>query len=399
MSEIPSRIGDDKPREEVATVTFAHWLGLGALLGLLALLWQIRQILLLVFAAIVLAVALDTLAQIPQRYGFRRGPSLLITGLTVLVGAVLVGLIVVPPLLEQLRRLLTDVVPAGIVQAQRLFESLILLLPTDLELPTLRELANSLVPQATELVRQVRDFFSQSFTAFFATLLNFLFVLILTILLLLDPPAYSRAFVSVFPAFYRPRVRYILKRCELVLRGWLVGILFTSTLVMVLSGIGLWILGVPLILANAVLAGLFNFIPNIGPTLSVVAPMLVALTDAPWKSLAVLGLYIFIQQLESSVFTPLVMSRQVSLLPALTLIAQITSAFFFGVLGLFLAVPLAAILQVWIQEVLIRDVLDPWRGPRARPLLLSELGRDGSSPSRQPERTDPKLLPPSGGEV
>jgi predicted PurR-regulated permease PerM len=67
--------------------------------------------------------------------------------------------------------------------------------------------------------------------------------------------------------------------------------------------------------------------------------MLVALTDAPWKSLAVLGLYIFIQQLESSVFTPLVMSRQVSLLPALTLIAQITSAFFFGVLGLFLAVP------------------------------------------------------------
>ncbi|MFT0789088.1 AI-2E family transporter [Synechococcus sp. OH20] len=360
-------------------MTFAHWLGLAALLGLLVLLWQIRQILLLVFAAIVLAVALDTLAQIPQRYGFRRGPSLLITGLTVLVGAILVGLIVVPPLADQLRRLFTDGVPAGIVQAQRLFESLILSLPTDIELPTLRELANSLVPQATELVRQVRDFFSQSFTAFFATLLNLLFVIILTILLLVDPQAYSRAFVSVFPAFYRPRVRYILKRCELALRGWLVGILFTSSLVMLLSGIGLWILGVPLILANAVLAGLFNFIPNIGPTLSVVAPMLVALTDAPWKSLAVLGLYIFIQQLESSVFTPIVMSRQVSLLPALTLVAQITSAFFFGVLGLFLAVPLAAILQVWIQEVLIRDVLDPWQGSRTLPLLRLESRADQSS--------------------
>jgi predicted PurR-regulated permease PerM len=122
-------------------VTFAQWLGLAALLGLLVLLWQIRQILLLVFAAIVLAVALDTLAQIPQRYGFRRGPSLLITGLTVLVGAILVGLIVVPPLADQLRRLFTDGVPAGIVQAQRLFESLILSLPTDIELPTLRELA------------------------------------------------------------------------------------------------------------------------------------------------------------------------------------------------------------------------------------------------------------------
>ena len=376
-------------------MTFAQWLGLGALLGLLVLLWQIRQILLLVFAAIVLAVALDTLAQIPQRYGFRRGPSLLITGLTVLVGAILVGLIVVPPLADQLRRLFTDGVPAGIVQAQRLFESLILSLPTDIELPTLRELANSLVPQATELVRQVRDFFSESFTAFFATLLNLLFVIILTILLLVDPPAYSRAFVSVFPAFYRPRVRYILKRCELALRGWLMGILFTSSLVMLLSGIGLWILGVPLILANAVLAGLFNFIPNIGPTLSVVAPMLVALTDAPWKSLAVLGLYILIQQLESSVFTPIVMSRQVSLLPALTLVAQITSAFFFGVLGLFLAVPLAAILQVWIQEVLIRDVLDPWQGSRTRPLLRLESRADQSSTHLPLPQKDSVPLPRS----
>lgn len=98
---IPSRIGDNRAREEVSwRVTFAQWLGLGALLGLLVLLWQIRQILLLVFAAIVLAVALDTLAQIPQRYGFRRGPSIVITSLTVLVAAILVGLIVVPPLAE-----------------------------------------------------------------------------------------------------------------------------------------------------------------------------------------------------------------------------------------------------------------------------------------------------------
>ncbi|MCF2970714.1 AI-2E family transporter [Synechococcus sp. Nb3U1] len=379
-------------------MTFAQWLGLGALLGLLVLLWQIRQIVLLVFGAIVLAVALDTLAQIPQRYGFRRGPSIAITGLTVLVGTILVGLIVVPPLADQLGRLFTDVVPDGIFQAQRLIETFILSLPTDIELPTLRELANSLVPQATELVRQARDFFSQSFTAFFATLLNLLFVIILTLLLLVNPQAYNRAFVSVFPAFYRPRIRYILKRCELALRGWLLGIMLTSTLVMLLSGIGLWILGVPLILANAVLAGVFNFIPNIGPTLSVFAPMLVALTDAPWKSLAVLGLYILIQQLESSVFTPIVMSRQVSLLPALTLVAQITSAFFFGVLGLFLAVPLAAIVQVWIQEVLIRDVLDPWQGSRTRALLMLDSGLDGSDSLQAPEESHPDLQPGSSAQ-
>lgn len=83
----------------------------------------------------------------------------------------------------------------------------------------------------------------------------------------------------------------------------------------VLWQIGLWILQVPLVLAHAVLAGLLNFIPNIGPTLSVVLPMSIALLDAPWKAIAVLILYIAIQNLESYWLTPTVMAKQVALLP------------------------------------------------------------------------------------
>ncbi|NJK62340.1 MAG: AI-2E family transporter [Synechococcaceae cyanobacterium SM2_3_1] len=220
-------------------------------------------------------------------------------------------------------------------------------------------------------------------------------VFILTILLLLDPLAYTRVFTQIFPCFYRPRIAFILQQCEVTLRSWLVGILLTSVMVTLLSAMGLLILRVPYVLANAVLAGMLNFIPNIGPTLSVVAPMAAALTVSAWKAIFVLILYILIQQLESTVLTPVVMSRQVSLLPGLTLMAQVVFATFFGVLGLLLAVPLAAVLQIWIREALIRDILDPWTTPRA---LAPHIFPESHPLSPSAEAYQDRSVCPSGQE-
>ena len=116
-----------------------------------------------------------------------------------------------------------------------------------------------------------------------------------------------------------------------------------------------------LVVANALLAGLLNVIPNVGPTLSTIFPISVALLVSPWKALAVLGLYVVVQNLESYVITPSVMHHQVKLLPGLTLAAQFLFTVLFGPLGLLLALPLAVCLQVVIRNVLIRDVLDGWR--------------------------------------
>jgi predicted PurR-regulated permease PerM len=92
--------------------------------------------------------------------------------------------------------------------------------------------------------------------------------------------------------------------------------------------------------------------------------MSVALLDAPWKAVAVLGLYVVIQNLESYVITPSVMHHQLRLLPGLTLSAQFLFTVLFGPLGLLLALPIAVCLQVIIREVLIADVLDPWKRQR-----------------------------------
>ncbi|HEY9835844.1 MAG TPA: AI-2E family transporter, partial [Vampirovibrionales bacterium] len=88
---------------------------------------------------------------------------------------------------------------------------------------------------------------------------------------------------------------------------------------------------------------------------------MIALLDAPWKALAVLIWYILIQQIESYWLTPTVMAKQVSLLPAVTLVAQIFFASVFGVLGLLLALPLTVVAQIWIQELYFKDIMDKWK--------------------------------------
>ena len=125
-----------------------------------------------------------------------------------------------------------------------------------------------------------------------------------------------------------------------------------------LCSIALTLLGVKLVLANALLAGLLNVIPNVGPTMSTIFPM-AGSPGCPWSA-AVLGAYVVIQNIESYVITPSVMHHQVRLLPGLTLAAQFLFTFF-GPLGLLMALPLAVVLQVIIREVLIHDVLDRWK--------------------------------------
>ncbi len=124
-------------------------------------------------------------------------------------------------------------------------------------------------------------------------ILNVLVVLVLTIMLLASPAPYRQGFTLLFPASYRPRTEDILQQCEVSLGGWVTGTLFNMGVIAVLNVIALLILQVPLA-ANGVLSGILTFIPNIGPTLSTIPPILLALLDSLGKAVAVLVVYIII---------------------------------------------------------------------------------------------------------
>lgn len=126
-------------------------------------------------------------------------------------------------------------------------------------------------------------------------------------------------------------------------------------------GLVYFFLQVKLVLVHALLAGLLNFIPNIGPTLSVVFPITIAVVDSPWQIIPIIVWYFIIQNIESYWLTPKVMADKVSLLPAVTLFAQIFFATVFGLLGLLLALPLTVVVKTWMEEILFKDILDNWQ--------------------------------------
>ncbi|MEP0919624.1 AI-2E family transporter [Leptolyngbya sp. DQ-M1] len=334
-----------------------RWIGFLAFAIALYILWELRQVLLLVFAAVVFATALSSLVKSLQRFGLKRGGAVLISIVTLLVlMALFIGLIV-PPFITQFQQLV-ELVPRGLDRVQSWFDQMQQMVPGYSQyMPGVDDLVRQIQPLATRVVGNFFALFSNALTV----LLNILLVLILTIMLLINPQPYRQGFIALFPSFYRRRADRILSLCEVSLVNWIIGILINMVVIGLVSGISLLILGVPLVLANALLAGLLEAIPNVGPVLSVIPPIAVALLDAPWKAVAVLIVYILIQQLEQYLLVPFVMSRQVALLPAVTLISQVVFAIAFGFLGLFLAIPLVIVGQIWIRETLVHDVLDRWR--------------------------------------
>lgn len=342
-----------------------HWIALFTLVAAAYVLWEIRDILLMVFAAVVLANSLNLLAQwLQKRLNLQRSLAVLISVLCLLGFAVAFFFLVVPSFGRQLQELFI-LVPQGIGQVDRGLASLNRAVPPDIRqyLPDFNSLAQQILPLFNRLIGSSFALFSTSLGA----ALNILLILVLGLMMLINPMPYRNGFTRLFPSFYRRRVDQILTECELSLGNWIVGALISMGVIAVLSTVGLSLIGVPAALANGVLAGLLNFIPNLGPTFSVLPPMAIALLDSPAKSLLVLGLYIGIQQFESNFLTPFVMAQQVHLLPAVTLLAQVFFASIFGFWGLLLSLPLVVVCQIWIRRVLIEDVMDEWNtGPKSR---------------------------------
>ena len=328
-------------------MSFPQALSLAALIAVGLILWNLRQWLLLLFAAIVLALALCSLVETVQRgFPMRRSLALLasVCGLGLVLAVLLV--VLVPPFVDEFALLLEKLPQA----AQTLLELALngldqvsdVLYGVD-AMPDLDQLgvfahpARQFIPGLRGGQRPDRiDRMAGNLGSAGLSLLAVAAALMVAV----QPQAYRQVAIQLVPSFYRRRANQILTLCGEALNSWMVGVGISSLAVFLLCWITLSLLGVKLVLANALLAGVLNLIPNVGPSMSTVFPMAVALLDAPWKAAAVLGAYVVIQNLESYVITPSVMHHQVKLLPGLTLAAQVLFTVVFGPLGLLMALPL-----------------------------------------------------------
>ena len=357
-------------------MTLGKWLGLLAVVAGLALLWSLREAVLLIFAGVVVAMALCTLVgAVQKRLGCSRPLAVLLSLLGVLLIVLVAGTTLIPPFVHQFGELIGKLPSAATKLVKLVQEGLegsfrMMYGNSGEQLGWLK----SALPRFGDGQEALGDNLSAALIRLLGLagnigngLIQFLFVVAVALMITTQPHAYREVALQLVPSFYRQRARTVLMQCGEALSAWMVGVLISSLCVGTMAAIGLSLLGVKQVAANAVLAGLLNIIPNIGPTLSTLFPISAALLEAPWKAVLVLILYIIIQNFESYLITPSVMHHQLKLLPGLTLSAQLLFTLMFGPLGLVLALPLAVCVQVILREVLIRDILDPWTPPRRPP--------------------------------
>ena len=339
---------------------FNDWLGFLSLIISLIILWQFKHILLLLFTAVVLATALNSMVRsLVRKFNLSRGISILITLFVVFLASALFITFIIPPFVDQFQEII-KLIPVGFQRLVEWFNTFMQNPPSwfpDIDLELKSSFAE-IYQQITSLAPQLFSNFVALFSNSTAIVLQLLLIIVLTIMLLGEPLAYRNLLLRLLPSSFRGRASEILSKSEVGLLAWLKGVSINSVFVAVSCGLGLLFLRIPFVFTHAILAGVFNFIPNIGPFISALFPVAVALLNSPENAIAVVLWYVIVQNLESYWFSPLVMKKQVNLLPAITLIAQIFFATFLGFLGLILALPLAVVTKIWIEEALIKDFLD-----------------------------------------
>lgn len=324
-----------------------------ALAVVVALLWYLRVIVLPAIVALTIAPALTPLAGRLRRAGLGRAApgTALVVGIVVIAG-------------------LVAIVTASVVQE---YDELVTSVRQGLDDLTDRLEGDPFnVSLERDLDASVRDVWSETSTYLvsgvrsgFAVLAGLVLVIALLFFVLRDGKGIWARVVGAFPEDSRPRVDRAGEHAWRVLGGFVRGTALIAAIDATLIGVGLWILGVPLAFALAVIIFLGSFVPFIGATISGMVAVLVAFADGgPGIALIALGIVLGVQFLEGNFLQPVIQSRTVDLHPALILLAVAAGGSLFGILGAYLAVPVTAVAFAVLEAV---------RADEAVPELVSPL--------------------------
>jgi predicted PurR-regulated permease PerM len=184
-------------------------------------------------------------------------------------------------------------------------------------------------------------------------------IAILAFYLLLDAENLVRTFVRLFPYTERPRVEDACRRVSRKISAWLGGELLLAATIGGSAALGLFLLGVPYFYVLALIAGVGEVVPIVGPILAAIPAVAVAFSVSPALAISVAVFFVLQQQLENHVLVPKIMERQVGVSPVGVIIALLVGGTLLGVLGAILAVPTVAILQVLFEELVGDAPVDP----------------------------------------
>jgi predicted PurR-regulated permease PerM len=338
-----SRTGEPGSHAEGASVAVVASATLASAIIVGAICWLIGDVLLVLAAGLLVAIAIGSFTDWLMARGVaRRGLALATVMITIAAGLSILGWLLAPEISAQTDELVQQVPRAwnGLMESLRRYEWGRALVSPHAGEPL------AVVSNATGVVASA-----------LRTLGELGIVIVIGTYLALDPEPYRRGLLRLVPSQRRARTAEVLAVVEVALQRWLLSRLVAMVIVASATALGLWLLSVQLALTLGLLSGLLTFVPYLGAIVSAVPAVLIALTQGRMAVLNVVLLYVAVHVIEGYMVTPLIEQQAVWLPPALSIAAQVTLFTLAGVSGLALASPIAATALVVVNMLYIEDRL------------------------------------------
>ena len=329
-------------------ISVSTWTIFKVLLILVAigLLWLLRDIMAMLFVALLLTALIDPFATWFARHHIPRALAVILVYAVLLALGVLIVVLLVPPLISQVQQLIANfsLIFDGLTHSFSRLQDF------TVEYGFGENFQSSLQTLEDGVTSSFITIFS-TISGFFGSLAAFVIVLVLTFYMVVEEDAARRFFKNVAPVEYQPFLANLFNKMQKRVGYWLRGQLVLGVVVGLAVYLGLLILGVPFALLLGLIAGLLEIIPYAGPILSSVPILIIAFSVSPIKGFAALVLVIAIQQIENNILVPKIMQKAIGLNPVISIVAMLVGIKFGGLVGALLAIPVATMISVAIEEL------------------------------------------------
>lgn len=337
---LPSR-GKKGSKELLINISTSTILKLVLIVAVLWFIYFIKGILAILFIALILTSLVDPFATWIGKKRIPRGLAVIIVYLILL--GILIGfsVIIIPPMLGQTKALIRDF-PAHWHNLTQWFSSLV-----NYELQS--GFLDSVKQWENKLPLTLGGAFSK-LSSVFGGIISFFVVLVITYYMVVEDDAMKRIFRTTTPRKYQPYLLRIINKIQVKIGLWLRGQLILALIVGSLTYIGLMILGVEYALVLALIAGVLEIVPYLGPIIATIPAVFLGLSHSPLLALLVLILYFVIQQAENHILVPKIMQKAIGLNPVFCIISLLVGAKIVGLVGVILAIPVATAISVIIED-------------------------------------------------
>jgi len=316
------------------------------ILLLLGFLYLIRDILAILFVAIILASVIDPIAAWASQKKVPRGITTFFIYFILFSVFSLVVALIIPPVAEQINQLSTNF---GYYW-DKVISGFSVLHDYSSQYGISENIQKGLQTVQGSLGKTAGGVFS-TLGSIFGGIVSLVLTLVIGFYMVVEEDAIKRLFRSVAPVNYQPYLLRLFFRMQEKIGLWVKGQLILSLIIFIFSFVGLLILGVEYALVLALMAGLAEFVPYVGPIIAAIPAVFLAFTQSPIKALLVIVLYFIIQQLENNIIVPKVMQKAVGLNPIVSIVAILIGVRLAGVIGALLAIPVATALGVFIKDL------------------------------------------------